>query len=105
MRLDNLFPAPNVAAACSAYETEKAVRAKMFRDEVEFQIGLEKMKVATSPIQWVNDWTADPTVDLALLYKQAALFYNEPEILGQIVKTIFENRLREVAEYIVGQQS
>lgn len=93
------------AKACAAYEDEKAARTELFHQDVDFQIGIEKMRVATSPDKWVSDWTADPAAELAVLYKQAALFYNEPEILGQIVKTIFENRLREVAEFIVERQS
>lgn len=100
-----MYPAPNIAAACAAHETDKAVRTEIFNQDVEYQMGIEKMHVATTPGKWVNDWTADPAAELAVLYKQAALFYNEPEILSQIVKTIFENRLREVAEFIVGRQS
>lgn len=91
--------------ACAAYEDEIAARTEIFRQDVEFQIGLEKMKVATSPADWVNDWTADPAMELAILYKQIALFWNEPETIGQIVKQILENRLREASEHIVSNQA
>ncbi len=83
------------------YETEKAVRTEMFHQDVEWQIGLEKMKVAVDPNQWALDWVADPYSDLSAIYKQIALYYNEPEKIGEIVKQIFENKLRDVAEFIV----
>lgn len=88
--------------ACAAYESDKAVRTRIFNQDVEWQIGLEKMKVATDASTWVNDWTADPESDLAFLYKQIALNYNDEAAIGRIVKTIFENKLRNVAEHIVG---
>lgn len=94
-----------VAKACAAHEDMMAVRAAMFHQDVDFQIGLEKMKVATSPADWVNDWTADPAMELAILYKQIALFWNEPETIGRIVKQILENRLREASEHIVSNQA
>lgn len=90
--------------ACAAYEDMMAVRTEMFHQDVDFQIGIEKMHVATQPEKWVCDWVADPNQELADLYKQIALNYNDPQLIGQIVKQMFENKLRHVAEYIVGQQ-
>lgn len=98
-------PVPNNAAACAAYETEKAVRTAIFNQDVEFQTGLEKMKVATDPAAWVNDWSADPTMELAVVYKQIALYYNDPCQIGHIVKNLLDNRMRNVAECIVKEQA
>lgn len=98
------FPTPNNAAACAAYETEKAVRTEIFNRDVEFQIGLEKMKVATAPEKWIYNHTADPSMELAILYKQIALYWNDEAEIGRIVKTVVENRLRTVAEFVVGDQ-
>ncbi len=100
-----LCPGHQIAKACAAYEDMMAVRTEMFHQDVEYQIGLEKMKVAVNAQQWVLDWVADPYSDIAALYKQIALYYNEPEKIGEIVKTMFENDLRRVAESIVSQQS
>lgn len=91
--------------ACAAYETEKAVRTEMFYQDVDFQIGIEKMHVATDSAKWVNNWTADPEADLAMIYKQIALNFNDEAEIGRIIKTMFENDLRRVAEYIVRDPS
>lgn len=93
------------AKACAAYEDQMAVRTEMFHQDVDFQIGIEKMHIATNPHDWVINWIADPNADLADLYKQVALNYNDPAMIGQVVKQMFENKLRGVAEHIVGQQS
>lgn len=98
-------PAPNTAAACSAYEDQKAARTKMFQQDVDMQMGPEKMKIAIQPADWANNWTFDPTADLAFLYKQIALNFNDEAEIGRIVKRVFENKLRTVAEFIVGEQS
>lgn len=98
-------PGRQIANACADYETEKAVRTEMFHQDVDFQMGIEKMNVAMQHWKWTNDWTSDPTTDLAELYKQVALNYSDTAKIGEIVKTIFENKLRNVAEFIVGQQS
>lgn len=101
------YPCPGnqIAKACAAYEDAKAVRTELFHQDVDFQIGIEKMHVATDPAKWVSNWAADPEAELVTVYQQIALFYNEPEMIGKIVKTLFENRLREVAESIVERQS
>lgn len=99
-----LCPGQQIAKACAAYEDEKAVRTAMFHQDVEYQIDLEKMKVATKHLEWTNDWTSDPTTDLAELYKQIALYWDDTAKLGEIIKTMFENKLRNVSEHIVGNQ-
>lgn len=99
----NPYPAPN-HAACAAYEDVKAVRTAEFNQDVEFQIGIEKMKVATNPAAWISDWSADPAMELAMVYKQIALYYNDPCQIGHIVKNLLDNRMRNVAEFVVGQQ-
>ena len=97
----NPYPAPNHAAACAAYEDVKAVRTEMFNQDVEFQMGIEKMLIATDPAKWVYNHTADPSMELAVLYKQVALYYNDPCQIGHIVKNLLDNRMRAVAEYAV----
>jgi hypothetical protein len=97
------YSAPNHAGACAAYEGVKDLRTRQFNNEVELQMGIEKMILATDPAAWINDHTADPSMDLAILYKQIALYYNEPEKIGQIVKNLLDNRMRAVAEFSVSQ--
>lgn len=99
------YPAPNHAAACAAYETQKAVRTEIFNQDVDFQMGIEKMHIATDPSAWVDRHTADPSMELAIIYKQIALYFNEPETIGQIVKNLLDNRMRNVAEFIIGEQA
>lgn len=80
------------------------MRTAIFNQDVDYQIGLEKMKVATDPAKWICDNTADPSMELALLYKQIALYWNDEAQIGRIVKTVLENRMRVVAEFIVGEK-
>ena len=81
------------------------MRTEIFNRDVEFQIGLEKMKVATNPVAWVRDWSADPAMDLAVIYKQIALFWDDEAEIGKIVKTILGNRMRDVSEFEVKEQA
>lgn len=98
-----MYPAPNLAASCAANETAKAVRAQMFDQDIEFQMGIEKKILATAPSTWIYNHTADPAMDLAIFYKQIALYWNEPETIGKICKNLLENRMRAVAEFAVSQ--
>lgn len=98
-----MYPAPNMAGDCAQHEYTKAVRTQMFDEDVEYQMGIEKMRIATDPAAWVRDHVADPSMDLAVFIKQIALYYNEPEKIGRICKNLLDNRMRAVAEFAVSQ--
>ena len=98
-------PGTQIQSACAAYEDQKAVRTAMFNQDVDFQMGIQKMQIATDPSKWVMEWSADPTIELAVVYKQIALYYNDPCQIGHIVKNLLDNRMRNVAEFIVGEKS
>lgn len=99
----NQFPSPNMAAACAAHETDRAVRTEIFNQDVEYQMSVELALVATDPAKWIYNHTADPSMELAILYKQIALFHDDEAAIGRIVKAVLDNRMRAVAEFAVSE--
>ena len=68
------------------------------------------MKVAilgqTGAMDFVRDWIADSDEDLSLVYKMSATYYDTDKTrLGELVATIFANRLRTAAEFTVDNRS
>ena len=55
--------------------------------------------------QFVEDWYADPSADLAYIIRQACL-YNRAQAaqLGEAIQTIINNKLRRVAEITVDRR-
>lgn len=93
-----MYPDDRIAIDCSENEYRLAKLDEQRNQEIETWIGIEKMKLACDPTQWVFDNVADPSMELEILLKQIALYYNDPCQIGHICKTIVTNRLRVVAE-------
>lgn len=89
------------AKSCAAHEDDKSRRTEEYYKDVEAQIGIERLCIATEPDKWVSNWVADPAAELAAIYKQAALFYDDEAMIGCLVRAIFANKIREISEYIV----
>ena len=55
--------------------------------------------------QFVEDWYADPSADLAYIIRQACL-YNRAQAaqLGEAIQTIINNKIRQVAEITVDRR-
>jgi len=91
---------PNIAACC-ADQIERLERQGAMHDEaVEFQF---KLFQATAPDVFVGNWIADPAADLAQVYRCLVVFGDDVTKLGQSVKNLMLNRMKEAAEFTVSQ--
>lgn len=55
--------------------------------------------------QFVEDWYADPSADLAYIIRQACLLNRaQTGVLGGWLHTVVENRIRQVAEITVDRR-
>ena len=82
----------------AAEEREQAIELEMSFIRVD-------IAVKNRHHQFVEDWYADPSADLAYIIRQACL-YNRAQAaqLGEAIQTIVNDKIRQVAEITVDRR-
>lgn len=96
-RLAVMYPDPDHATACAEHEHDKEIAAT--EREERIQEGIQCCR-AWNQERFVNDNIADPSYDLAILFKIAALNWDDTATIGDVVKRMVENRYRRYAEWV-----
>ena len=94
------YAAPDLAKEGSAYMDLLERQGSVHDEAVEFQF---KLFQATAPESFVGSWIADPAADLAQVYRCLVVFGDDVNKLGQAVKNLMLNRMKEAAEFTVSQ--
>ena len=71
--------------ACANHLGKIALEAEAFEREVNSEMEDEIAAIAKDSTKWVGDEVADPTEELAAIYRQAAQYWNSPEQIGYYV--------------------
>ena len=94
------YAAPNLAADCADHMDVLERQGSVHDEAVDFQF---KLFQATAPETFVGNWIADPAADLAQVYRCLVVFGDDVAMLGQSVKNLMLNRMKEAAEFTVSQ--
>ena len=84
--------------ACADHLGNLALKAEAFEREVNSETEDEIAAIAKNAAKWVGDEVADPTEELASIYRQAAQYWDSPEQIGYYVKTFLDGKITGVLE-------
>ena len=89
---------PAEIESCADHLGEQEIYWDELQNEIAEQFPDEIATIAKDASQWVVDEVADPTEELAAIYRQAAQYWNSPEQIGYYVKAFLDGKITGVLE-------
>ena len=84
--------------ACANHLGAQEVYWEEWQKEMAVRFPDELAKIAKDASQWIVDEVADPTEELAAIYRQAAQYWDSPEQIGYYVKAFLDGKITGVLE-------
>lgn len=84
--------------ACANHLGNLELKAEAFEREVNSEMEDEIAAIAKDSAKWISDEVADPTEELAAIYRQAAQYWNSPDQIGVFVKAFLDGKITSVVE-------
>ena len=85
--------------ACANQIGAQEIYWEVWQKEMAIRFPDELAKIAKDASQWIVDEENDPTESLADIYLQAALYWDEPEQIGEYVKAFLDGKITSVLEW------